>query len=366
MSLTDLQQQKLIDLGRALVDQNKARVLIEPQDRSEGFWFGGGNLVRVDGRFYIVGRYRNHGDSRTGVGTGERGLELAVFAGDDFHGPYEKVLSFDKSDFGENGNPVVSIEGSALLVTDRGVELFVSTEKARGYPEEIADFQKPGTGVWAIDRMRADRIESLSPDTQEEVVSSSVPSRLHVKDPTAFETGAGTLLIYCNHPYTWSSSNTSLMLRPKGEETFQHLTDDALTRGPVWDVAAARVTDMLGVPKLGVMAEAPRTALYFYDGCEGLRKIEENPNAVARPRGYSCEELGGLAYGVAARFPAIERLSVDAPLFLSPHGTACSRYVSTLKTEEAIHVIWQQSQDDLSQPLVGCRLGMDEVEAILS
>ena len=49
-----------------------------------GFWFGGGNMVQDhDGTLWLVGRYRNHGDSRTGLGAGERGLELALFRSDD-------------------------------------------------------------------------------------------------------------------------------------------------------------------------------------------------------------------------------------------------------------------------------------------
>jgi hypothetical protein len=59
------------------VDQQKARIAVPPQQKSTGFWFGGGNMVEdADGRFYLVGRYRNFGDSRTGLGAGERGLEL--------------------------------------------------------------------------------------------------------------------------------------------------------------------------------------------------------------------------------------------------------------------------------------------------
>ena len=61
--------QKLIALSTALVDQENARILVEPQDRSTGYWFGGGNVIRDrDGSILIAGRYRNYGDSRTGVG----------------------------------------------------------------------------------------------------------------------------------------------------------------------------------------------------------------------------------------------------------------------------------------------------------
>ena len=74
------QEEKLKALAVALVNQESARIIVEPQSPSPGFWFGGGNLIEdQDGRLYLVGRYRNYGDSRTGLSAGERGLELAIF-----------------------------------------------------------------------------------------------------------------------------------------------------------------------------------------------------------------------------------------------------------------------------------------------
>jgi hypothetical protein len=64
-------------------------------------------------------------------------------------------------------------------------------------------------------------------------------------------------------------------------------------------------------------------------------------------------------------FPEMRRLSLTAPLFVSPYGTGSSRYVSTLVTDDSIYAIWQQSQPDGSQPLVMNRLAMDEVRHML-
>ncbi len=86
---------------------------------------------------------------------------------------------------------------------------------------------------------------------------------------------------------------------------------------------------------------------------------------VKRPRGYSCEEIGGLAFSTETGFPEIERLSINLPLFVSPHGTGSSRYVKTLIAEEGIYAVWQQSQDDFSQPLVLNFLSNSEIEKIL-
>ena len=77
-------EQKLIDLGTALIDQENAREIIAPKMRASGFWFGGGNAVPdASGNLYVCGRFRNHGDSRHGIAAGERGVELAVFASED-------------------------------------------------------------------------------------------------------------------------------------------------------------------------------------------------------------------------------------------------------------------------------------------
>jgi hypothetical protein len=119
------------------------------------------------------------------------------------------------------------------------------------------------------------------------------------------------------------------------------------------------------VPKLGCFADAPDCAIYFYDGAECLRSHEENQRAHSRPRGYSCEELGGALFGWEADFPHMERLSRLAPLFVSPWGTGCSRYADCLITDKGILAVWEQSQPDQSQPLVGHFLPLARVAEIL-
>lgn len=378
--LTDDQKQKLVTLASELVDQEKARILVEPQARETGYWFGGGNVVRDrDGSILVAGRYRNYGDSRTGVGAGERGLELAIFRAPDVHGEFEKIVSFTKADLAHRGMDIVSIEGVALHLTPDGIELFISTEKDAKYPERLADFQKPGAGVWSIDRIHADRVEDLSPANIEEIIPFDVddPGRLHCKDPWVFERSNGDLVLgYCTHPFTWSSSGTAIVVRSAGTNHYATVTKDFLRRGPVWDIAAARVTDRLAIPKVGAFAKGvdlggsplaqSSLSLYFYDSCESLRQLDENPTAVSRPRGWSCEEIGGIAWGDDGDLTNIESLSPEAPLFVSPHGTGCSRYVATVVTDEGIFANWQQSQEDLSQPLVGHFLPMDRVNEILS
>lgn len=368
--IPETHRQRLFALASALVDQENARILVEPQAKSSGYWFGGGNVIRDrDGSILISGRCRNYGDSRTGVGAGERGLELALFRASSVDGEFEKIKSFSKADLAHGGAGVVSIEGTALHLTDGGIELFLSTEKDAQYPERIASFQKPGAGIWSIDRIHADSADEMSPATIEEVIPFDTEdvARLHRKDPWVFDLGNGDLALgYCTHPFTWSSSGTGMVLRKAGTNDYRPLTRDMLPRGPVWDIAAARVTERLAVPRVGVFADLPALSIYFYDSCESLRQLDENPAAVSRPRGWSCEEIGGIAIGENAAFPKIESLSVESPLFISPHGTGCSRYVATLTTADGIFATWQQSQTDFRQPLVGHFLPMERVEQILS
>ena len=46
MSDLDLKvKNALVKLARALVDQDKAKVLVKPQKNADGFWFGSGNII---------------------------------------------------------------------------------------------------------------------------------------------------------------------------------------------------------------------------------------------------------------------------------------------------------------------------------
>ena len=187
---------RLKELGVRLIDQRNARILVPALGNESGFWFGGGNLLQEpDGTILACGRFRNPGDARTGTGSGERGLEFAIFSGASPDAEFKKTLSFSKNDLSVN-EEVVSIEGASLIrseTTSDGWELFVSTEKRVSYPKPLINFQKPGTGVWSIDRIKGtDGLSSLAPDTLETVASSQKGETLHVKDPVAFRMNAGS------------------------------------------------------------------------------------------------------------------------------------------------------------------------------
>lgn len=368
MSLPEDLEKRLESLAKTLVDQDRARVIIPPNEAAPGFWFGGGNMLEVDdGSLIVVGRYRNHGDSRTGLAAGERGLELAVFQSTDRGESFEKIVSFSKSDLDLPDRNVLSIEGSALRWIEGGVELIVSTEKdGIGYPDDFEEYLKPGTGVWTIERLAAESLADLKNATPETIVASELPEYLHVKDPFLYEREGGpTVLLFCTHPFSWSSSNTAFVEIGTEDAAEALALLDFFPRGTTWDVAMTRATCVLDVPKSGVFGGVD-ASLVFYDGGESLRNLDEHAGAVSRHRGYSCEELGGAAYIVDGDLTTIERLSRNLPFFISPHGTGCSRYVDVLTTESGMYATWQQSQPDGSQPLVMNFVSSDEIAAVLS
>ncbi|MCH2128275.1 MAG: hypothetical protein MK179_03980 [Pirellulaceae bacterium] len=367
--LSPADEKALADLASAIVDQQRARVAVKPQQTSSGFWFGGGNLVAdTRGSLWLVGRYRDAGDSRSGLQQGKRGWQLSVLHASDVEAPFEEVGNLQKSSLGVNDRQVLSIEGSALRqLPDSSWELYVSSEKTNiGYPEPFTDYLKPDTGVWTIDRLRAQSIDGLLSAAVETVVESRELAHMHVKDPFLYELSSDqTLLLFCTHPYCWTSSNSAYVPMRDGDVIFRSAVYDFFARGFTWDVAMTRATCAWDVPAVGRFQDRQVTLL-FYDGGESLRNMDEHETAVRRARGYSCEELGGVAYVLDRQFANVRRLSRYCPSFVSPWGTGCSRYVDVLTTKEGVIATWQQSQDDLSQPLVRHFLKMDDVHRCLA
>jgi len=369
--LSHQQEESLYQLLSKLIDQNQAKILIPANRAESGYWFGGGNVVQdPTGVIWLSGRYRNYGDSRTGLKAGQRGLECAIFRSEDGGKNFTKVRSWSKADLSYNDNEVLSIEGTALhMLPDGTWEFFVSSEKALQYPRPFADFQKPGTGIWTIDRMTGGTIEGLDPGTLTLVLGNhGRPEYLHLKDAVVYDDPYGnTVLLFTSHPFTWASGNTGMALRVREEEKFEIRHWEIVSRGSSWDVAVTRITCRLPIPDIGCFSEEPPASVYFYDGAECMRAHQESPLALERPRGYSCEELGGAFFGWdAAPLSELKRLSTTQPLFVSPWGTGSSRYVDVVMINDGILAVWQQSQRDLSQPLVANFLPMEEVDKILS
>ncbi len=366
--MTDAKKQKLLDFAKALVDQEKAKIIVPAQEASSGFWYGGGNMAADSaGNLYVTGRYRNYGDSRTGTGAGIRGLELAIFKSEDKGESWTKVKSFSKKDLNIGDWEVLSIEGTALNFTDDGVELFISTEKLhRPFVDGMESFHKPGTGSWTIELMKAENVEKLSTDNYKTIMESRDPRWFNVKDPFLYNNKEGDLILgYCTHPFNWSSSNTGYSVRKKGSSSFGEQNNHFFPRGFCWDVGITRGTAIMRVPSLGVFS-GDDAGLIFYDGGEAMRSYEQHANAVVRPRGSSCEELGGVALIEDEKMENPEKLTTELPAFVSPWGSGCSRYVDVLETTDGFYTTWQQSQKDSSQPLVMTFLPIIEAEKLLS
>ena len=365
--LTEDQEDRLIRLCNALIDQSAARIIVPPQKRETGYWFGGGSVAEQNDVLYLCGRYRNFGDSRSGTDLGTRGCELAVFRSPDRGVTWGKILSFSKDDLSREGREVLSIEGSAFRKTNRDFELYVSSEKlGRNYPSGFEEYKKPGTGIWSIDVLRAGSVEELEGQKPVQVLECADLRYIHVKDPAVYQSRETDYLFFCTHPFGWSSSNTAYMEYDPATAGWGDPHYNHFPRGTTWDAAASRATCLVDVPRIGTFSEGPEITLMFYDGAESIRNLDEHAKAIKRPRGYSCEELGGVGYAVDRDFYSINRLSRYLPQFTSPHGTGASRYIDIFVSREGYYVTWEQSQPDFSQPLVMNHVSHDRVAEILS
>ena len=350
--------EKVRRFGDALIDQKKARAIVMPQDSASGFWFGGGNMILdADDHLLVVGRYRNAGDSRTGVASGTRGLELAIFRSVQPSTAcekvtFEKVLSFSKAELKCGDQEVLSIEGSCLRRTETGFQLFVSTEKANvNYPAGVSSFQKPGAGVWTIDVLQAKDLPGLRQAVVSPCFQSRRPEHLHVKDPFFWNNGEHDRLGFCSHPFNWSSSNSGVVKLNDDGAIMGEADFNVVDRGTTWDVAMTRTTSILPMPA-AASALSEWQSILFYCGGECVRELDQHATAVSRPRGYSCEEIGGTLLISNSNALGVVRISDLLPQFVSPYGTGCSRYVDVCETPEGYFATWQQSQTDFSQPLV--------------
>ena len=181
--MNDLEK-KLMEFSVKLIDEKKAKIIV-PVVEETGYWFGGGNMVEdKEGNLYISGRYRNSGDSRTGLDLGDRGAELAIFKSSDKGKTWTKIKSILKKELPRG---VLSIEGTALRFNkDNEVELYISSEKSENnYPPHLKEYLKPGTGVWDIDVIVADKIENLNASNVKELIKGEDSRFIHLKDALA-------------------------------------------------------------------------------------------------------------------------------------------------------------------------------------
>ena len=365
--INSLITEKLIQFANGLIDQEKARVIIPANDQKKGYWFGGGNMISDElGNLWLIGRYRDHGDSRTGVGAGLRGLELSLFKSEDNASSFRKVMRWSKSDLENADFRVLSIEGSALnRLSDNTWEIFYSVEKSCEYPHSLSGFQKQGTGVWSVGRINSNSLSDFNNSTNDELlICTEKFEHLHVKDPVVLGSKSCDIL-FCTHPFTWASGSTGYAKRNESN-SFDIADWCIVEKGHAWDIATTRITSRLSLPQIGPFADLAPCSIYFFDGAECMNELPQNASGRQRPRGYSCEELSGIYFGFDENFPALQKISILHPHFISPWGTGCSRYVDALVTDEGIHATWQQSQKNQSQPLVHNFLSNSQILNLLS
>ena len=359
--------ENLIQFSTQLVNQEKARIIVPPNSQKKGYWFGGGNMIFDEhGHLWLIGRYRDHGDSRKGVGAGPRGLELALFKSEDNASTFRKVMSWSKSALESDYLRILSIEGSALNRTSESTwEIFFSVERSREYPESLNDYQKLGTGVWSVSRITSNSLLDFDNSVVDEILTCDKKfEHLHVKDPVVWGPKSDYIL-FCTHPFTWASGSTGYARR-NASNHFEIADWCIVEKAHSWDIATTRITSRLPIPQIGPFADLAPCSIYFFDGAECMNALSQNASGLQRPRGYSCEELGGIYFGFDQDFPVLQKISILHPHFISPWGTGCSRYVDALLTNEGIHVSWQQSQKDQSQPLVHNFLSNKEISNLLS
>lgn len=365
--MEQLQIERISKIASLLVDQKKSRVVVSPKKKASGYWFGAGNIIEVGNDLILCGRYRNAGDSRTGLNLGERGLEWSMFRSSDRGNTWEKIISRDKESLSQNGEKVISIEGSSLLKTDSGYTLFISTEKEKQYPEGFESFKKKGTGVWSIDTISSLTLEGLATAPVKPFLISTTAEHLHIKDPAIYSLDSGELvMLFSHHPYNWASSNTGMISFNNLKADLEHINWNFLPRGNTWDVAISRGTALWNIPRCGVFQESEPFSLIMYDGGECMLPLDSHSEENNINKGYSCEELGGLALYSGSPLIYKDRISLHTPMFISHSGTGCSRYVSLLQTKDGIYCSWQQSGQLGEQSLVLNFVTNEQILTILS
>ena len=349
-----------------LIDQRSAHVIVRPNRAADGYWFGGGNLLQdAGGTLWLVGRYRDAGDSRTGLGAGERGLACALFASADGGASFEPVRSWSKAELSAHGT-VLSIEGTDLRRrAGGGVELFVSLEKDVPYPDAYAAYQKPGTGVWSIDRMTATRRHRSTWQHRRRCCGRGgrSPSTSRTPSPSRPRRGHGAAVLLASGLVGLQQHRRR---RARGSATtFELASWEAVARGAIW-------TSPSRASPTGSRCRESACCVRAADERLLLRRRGVHAPAGGEPAGRETAArllLRGARrrdVGPGRRLPG-DGTAVDgrAALRVADRNRQQSLREHLL-TKEFLYATWQQSQADRSQPLVMNALPMERVEAILS
>jgi len=369
MTLPEAICKRLVALAKELALPRASKLLIAPMKDEAGYGFGAGNCIRYprDGSLLLIGRYQNGEKRKAGKHPDAGGEALSIFRSTNQGRSFERVAHWPVEDFSKK-HAVLSIGGSALRLTQRGIQVLVSTELDVPVPKAIKSPGKLPRGIWRIQAFEAAEFGKLDPSRKlNPMVLETDPAHLHIKDPSVssgFNEGQD-ILFYSTQPFSKSSSNSGYAwLLSHGVE---HQSNGFFQRGPVWDVAETSISCRLPVPRVGPFANLPPISLYFYNGAERVHHDPASTSHPYPPWGYAGEQQGGIAYGFDRDFPSITRLTKLAPLFSTSKGTGACRHIRVLAEQDgSLFATWQQSSNHGAQALHAHRLTASKVAKILA
>ena len=265
--------------------------LLTPDVDEEGYWAGGPSPFYDEDTDEVYVYYRLRDPYRRGW----KAVIAKVKDGEEL----EEVASFYSEEFLAH-----SLEGGALNREDGEYVLYIS-------------YHERGSGLWKIDKITANEIESLKSENSEELDISS--EKAHMKDPFIHN---GELIVHTASKNFFSHSNVRVKERGNNLVT----EDIKFKRGK----AGGRVTSIL---------EKDEEEFYFYDWIPSIIFTGEEKSRIGR-----MTEDG------------IEALNHDSTMS-SEHGTQSLRYVKPVEVDEEIWFFYEKSM-----PGKGHALALDKME----
>lgn len=325
MDLINLKSQRCL----RLFDPNDGITVINPPQRSVGFWAGASSVLYDEEleKFYLYYRLRRPRLVENGKEIG-RGYECRIAESEDGIN-FRTIWRADKSYFGG-----ISLEKASLIKTLEGnYRLYIS-------------YVDPEDNRWRIDMIEADKIEDLDPAKKVKIFTASDLGIEGIKDPEVIILGG---LYYMITSYAPSPKDIDPTLKSKMHETadvyntgitksctglavssdgvnFKWLGDILSPRENSWDAYATRITSIIYSPPV------------FYAFYDGSRDVSEN-----------YEEKLGLA--VSLNLKEFEIVSVNGPIVLSPYSSGSVRYVSVIPVSGKLYYYYEIAVSDGSHEL---------------
>lgn len=305
-----------VGMSLPLFEPLRGTMVRSPQGEGPGWWAGAPGVFydAPSGRFYLTYRLREPRPVRGGI------TRLAV---SDDGVNFEDIFECRKEQLGSQ-----SIERCAI---HRGLD-----DVWRWY----VSYVDPDTGMWRTDVVEADAPERFDVDRRRKVFcAADLPGIEGVKDPY--------LVVIGRLYYLVLSVAQTLQVEPD-RETDKHATGDIFNTGLTVSSTGLAVSHngvdfrWLGVAdshrgdwdrycfRVNSIVWTPPVFTAFYDGSAS---VEEN-----------YEERCGLAQSFDLR--SFERVSVDGPAIVVPHGSGSVRYVDVVVVGHRYHYYYEMVRPD--------------------